>query len=141
MKIDKRKHELGTIQKLIRLDEAWIGDETCFRSPITSSGNAYEKAVRNVCATCTEKAFRHSIRTLAIVESDMGISWPKREDRFQERERECVPIIFDFRLSSHVPQLSSISPRRVAGAALIEKVCRSKGRDRYTAFTTILSIS
>lgn len=56
-------------------------------------------------------------------------------------ERVCVPIIFDFRLSSHVPQLSSISPRRVAGAALIQKVCRSKARDRYTAFKTILSIS
>lgn len=36
---------------------------------------------RNVYTTSTEKAFRHSIRGLAHVESDMGISWPKSGDR------------------------------------------------------------
>lgn len=73
---------------------------------------------RNVYTTSTEKAFRHSIRGLAHVESDMGISWPKSGDRFQikrksQRDREGRYYIW---LSAFLPRSPGIlgftEPRR-----------------------------
>ena len=59
------------------------------------------------------------------VESDMDISWPteRRSISNKAEKAERAAIIFDFRLSSHVRQVSSISPEpRSSSRSPIQRV-------------------
>lgn len=136
MEIDKvNRRRAGTIQKLIRLGEARIRDQTCFRWSIRGEGGGSFVNVRlsamtvwNPRETGTFIHDKHqgksvppfdttTIRGFALVESDTDISWPR--DRFQikrKRQREPLAIIFDFRLflpptSARYPRFHRASPK------------------------------